>query len=103
ALEALEDAEREELLALVNQETKTSGLLLRVRELYTKAGVFEKASRLVDKYQQRAEAVADDLEPEELRRLFYYLVDVVLDRSALPPDQPAQVQSLAAPLQLGGS
>ena len=51
-----------------------------MRQLYLKAGVFEKAGRLVDKHQQRAEAVADQIEPAELRRLFRYLIDTVLER-----------------------
>ena len=66
----------------------TASIVHRVRVLYEKAGVFEKAARLVDKYQDRAEAIADELEPEELRRLFYYLVDTVLERqeaSSAPP------------------
>ena len=48
---------------------------------------------MVDKYQGRAEAIADDIQSDELRRLFYYLVDTVLERPAetepallLPPD-----------------
>jgi len=51
----------------------------RVRQLYEQAGVFEKAARLIDKHQERAEAIADKLQPEELRRLLYYLIDSVLD------------------------
>jgi hypothetical protein len=57
-----------------------------VRALYERAGVFEKAQRLVEKYRERAEAVADAIEQDELRRLFYYLVDTVLDR---PAEEPA--------------
>jgi hypothetical protein len=62
-----------------------------VRQLYQSAGVFEKASRLIEKYQQRAEAVADEIEPEELRRLLYYLIDTVLERHA--PEAAAVVTS----------
>lgn len=54
----------------------------RVRQLFQEADVFEQALRLVDKHQQRAEAIADELQPEELRRLFYYLIDTVLERPA---------------------
>ena len=43
--------------------------------------VFEKAYKLVEKHQQRAEEVADEISPDELRRLMYYLVDTVLDRA----------------------
>ncbi len=56
----------------------------RVRQLYNHAGVFEKAERLVEKYQDRAEEIADAMQPEELRRLFYYLIDTVLERSPAP-------------------
>jgi geranylgeranyl pyrophosphate synthase len=68
--------------------------LSRVRELYQAAGVFDKAARLVDKYQERAETVADEVEPEDLRQLLYYLIDTVLERS-----QPAEpdVTTLNAP------
>ncbi|MEX2112725.1 MAG: polyprenyl synthetase family protein [Pirellulales bacterium] len=81
ALEALADAERKELQALVDapQSVATLG---RVRKLYESACVFEKAARLVDKYRERAEAVADEIQPDELRRLLYYLIDTVLDRQS---------------------
>jgi hypothetical protein len=36
----------------------------------------------VDKHQQKAEQIADEIEVEELRRLMYYVVDTVLDRTA---------------------
>ena len=32
-------------------------------------------------HQQRAEAIADEIQPDELRRLLYYLIDTVLERS----------------------
>ncbi|MBI3839115.1 MAG: polyprenyl synthetase family protein [Planctomycetia bacterium] len=79
ALESLGEEERRALEALVAEEPSES-TLKRVRTLYETAGVFEKASRLVEKYRERAEAVADEIEPDELRRLLYYLIDTVLDR-----------------------
>ncbi len=79
ALEALGDAERKELATLVDAP-ESPAVLQRVRKLYEQAGVFEMAARLVEKYRERAEAVADDIEPDELRRLLYYLIDTVLDR-----------------------
>jgi geranylgeranyl pyrophosphate synthase len=87
ALEALDEARRAELESLVARQTADAGVVERVRQLYRAAGVFDKAARLVDKHQERAEAVADAIEPEELRRLFYYLIDTVLDRPA--PSEPA--------------
>ena len=82
ALEALSEPERAKLEALVSEGECSSEAIARVRQFYAQAGVFEKAQRLVDKYQERAEAIADGIQPEELRRLLYYLVDTVLDRGA---------------------
>lgn len=99
ALEALPEAEKEELLSLLSDAPRAESTLRRVKELYEQAKVFEKASRLVDKYQDRAEAVADEIEPDELRRLFYYLIDNLLDRAgSMPAEQPApQITQLALP------
>jgi geranylgeranyl pyrophosphate synthase len=84
ALQGLKGAERAELESLVDPENELSGLkrLQRARHLYFEADVFENAHRLIDKHQQKAETVADEIEPQELRRLMYYLVDTVLDRTA---------------------
>lgn len=80
ALEGLTSAAQEELLSLVAGDDRTAGArIARIRELYEKAGVFERASRLIEKHQERAEAIADKVQPEELRRLLYYLIDSVLD------------------------
>lgn len=84
ALESLKDEQRTELLDLVNGRSELSPeqKVLRTRALYFEAGVFAKAYQLVDKHQQKAEEVADEIQPDELRRLMYYLVDTVLDHSA---------------------
>jgi hypothetical protein len=67
--------------------------------LYESADVFELAKRLIDKHQQRAEAVADEINPEPLRRLFYFLIDTVLQReSDGPASPPLQVVSLGLPI-----
>jgi geranylgeranyl pyrophosphate synthase len=83
ALQGLEGELRDELLSLVSPDcTLTSeNRILRARHLFFEADVFEKAYRLVDKHQQKAEEIADETEPDELRRLMYYLVDTVLDRT----------------------
>ena len=83
ALQALDEDDQEELLRLVgNDLLPPEERIRRVQQLYQQADVFEQAHRLVDKHQQRAEAVADEINPEELRRLFYYLIDTVLERPA---------------------
>ncbi|QGJ72146.1 Geranylgeranyl pyrophosphate synthase [Planctomycetales bacterium 10988] len=98
ALEGLPEKDQKTLLEIMSRNPRKPADLPQVRALYLKANVFQKAGRLVDKYQQRAEAIADELEPEALRRLFYYLVDSILDRSGLTIDQPAQnMVSLSMP------
>ncbi len=87
ALEGSGAAEREELLALLAAREKAGeATVSRVRELFTKAQVFTKAEKLVEKFRAKAEALADDVEPTELRELLYFLVDSVLDRQ--PPAEP---------------
>ena len=104
ALEGSTPAERQELLDLIAQCQRTAdslgkteqtaeaihaetGLIVeRVRERFLQAGVFDKADKLIDKFRARSEAVADEVEPTELRELLYFLVDTVLDRQ--PPPEP---------------
>jgi len=80
AMEGLPAEKQDELISLVTEDGRPAAVRInRVRQLYHEAAVFEKARRLVDKHQKRAAAVAEEIEPESLRRLFKYLVDVVLD------------------------
>lgn len=89
ALQNLPAAEQAELISLVDGSAGASEFRIRrVRQLFEQADVFEQAHRLVDKHQQRAEAIADEVEPDELRRLFYYLVDTVLERPVEAADTP---------------
>src|SRR5262249_53243396 len=69
--------------ALPNGTTSSgTDLVGRVRKLYEQAEVFDKAEKLVEKYRARAEALADEVEPTELRELLYFLVDTILDRQS---------------------
>ncbi len=101
ALEGLPPAEREELLALLHHtpnEKESALFLARIRRLFERARVFEKAEKLVDKYRARAESLADEVEPLDLRELLYYMVDSVLDRQQpTPPEPPLQLLQLAHP------
>lgn len=99
ALQRLAGDQRQELLALVADDCPLPGTqrIAAVRRLYKQADVFELALRLVDKHQDRAEAVADQLQPEALRRLFYYLIDTVLQRDVAEAPTPPVV-SLELPI-----
>jgi geranylgeranyl pyrophosphate synthase len=83
ALEGLDTAGQQTLISLVDGSTDLSldNRLQQARRLYLEADVFEKAHRLVDTHQQKATQIAGQIEPEHLRRLMYYLVDTVIDRS----------------------
>jgi geranylgeranyl pyrophosphate synthase len=96
ALEGLNTAKQDELLSLVASDSRSptsDSRLARVRQLYEEAGVFDKAQRLIEKHQERAEKIADEIQPEELRALLYYLIDSVLDHSR-PEPQPAVLTAI---------
>ena len=86
ALQSLSPEEASELLSLAEPDCELSNeqRTTRVRQLYERADVFETALKLVDKHQVRAEQVADEIEVDSLRRLFYFLVDTVLERPEMP-------------------
>ena len=78
ALEGLASEDRAELESLASQTPPTSDIVEQVRRLYEQADVFAKAAELVDQHQRSALAIAGNLRPESLRRLLYYLVEIVL-------------------------
>ena len=86
ALQSLSDQDAGELRRLAQPDCGLSDQqrMQRVRRLYEKADVFETSLKLVDKHQARAEQVADEIDVDALRRLFYFLVDTVLERPDLP-------------------
>jgi geranylgeranyl pyrophosphate synthase len=96
ALEALSPAGRQELLDQLQNITPISlssgnlpnQRLERVRQLYFDADVFNKADKLIDKFRAKAEAIADEVQPDQLRELLYYLVDTVLEKGELPQPTP---------------
>lgn len=98
ALEGLKGGDREEMLHLLEKGRKVrtpeagSLSLERVRELFEAAGVFAKADKLIEKFTAKAEALADEVEPIELRELLYFLVDTVLDRQCPAEPEPALIQ-----------
>ncbi|MGE3804139.1 MAG: polyprenyl synthetase family protein [Gemmataceae bacterium] len=94
ALEGSQPEDRAELLRILACHNEEA--IPRVRELFERARVFEKAEKLIDKSRARAEAVADNLEPTELRELLYYLVDTVLERQPpVPEPEPVALLQLS--------
>ena len=82
ALEALSEDDQAELLDLCREDHGADPVVRieRVKHLYESARVFEMALKLIDKHQARAETIADEIQPEDLRRLMYFLIDSILER-----------------------
>jgi geranylgeranyl pyrophosphate synthase len=81
AFEAADAGQRRELESIVGdrcQDEPASLRMGRLRRLFEECGVFEKARGLVEKSRARAEALADEVQPDSLRQLLYFLVDMVL-------------------------
>ena len=78
AIEAASEEQRKELQEILDLSPTDEFRAPRLRRLYEQLGVFEKAEALVDKSRARAEALADDVENDQLRQLLYFLVDTVL-------------------------
>jgi geranylgeranyl pyrophosphate synthase len=85
ALETAKGKTLAELRTLLADGTANAERALALRRIYDDCQVFAKAEKLVEKSRERCEQVADDVEPEELRRLLYYVVDNVLGT-----EKPAQ-------------
>ena len=93
--------------ALQDAKQSTALRLAHVEALYRDAGVYDAAQRLVDKYEERCREFVESVEPLELRELFRYLVEVILDRPSdvqptIPFHEPtsmAQIQVSARPLE----
>ena len=100
ALEGSSPGQKEEVLHLIRQAREEplaasrDAIVGRVRDLYLAANVFEKADKLVDKFRAKAESLADQVEPTELRELLYYLVDTVLEKPELPSRGATQLVEL---------
>jgi geranylgeranyl diphosphate synthase type II len=93
AFEAAGMGQRKELESIVGDPSLDAPVSLRMgrlRRTFEECGVFEKARGLVEKSRARAEALADEVQPDSLRQLLYFLVDMVL---APESEEPAIAKS----------
>ncbi len=101
ALEALDGDDQQRLLDLVDDASLSENERLeRIRQAYLRAGVFEKAHALVEKYQQRAAALVAEIAPPDLQRLLAYLLQTVLEPAEGQDGLPVARPRCAEPLQL---
>ena len=80
ALEGLGGQKRMRLDTLLGEETISTAALCEVRRLFEEAGAFLQSEQLIAEHQERAQKIAQAVAPDELRRLLYYLIDMVLQR-----------------------
>lgn len=78
AMQSATEAQRAELQKVVEGETAAPFRVGTLRRIFEQTGAFDKAEALVDKSRARAEALADEVEPDELRQLLYFLIDTIL-------------------------
>ena len=78
ALQAAGGRQRSELQAILTGDEPGALRIGRLRRLFAHLGAFDKAESLVDKSRARAEALADTVEPDELRQLLNFFVETVL-------------------------
>lgn len=92
ALDAADKNQRTELEEIMRGEGNSALRAGRLRRIFEACGVFEQAESLVDKSRARAESLADEVQPDALRQLLYFLVDMVLAPET--PDTPANPLAL---------
>ena len=78
ALEKADPQQRQQIRALYESDEADGARLDSLRRIFESCGVFGTAESLVDKSRARAEALADNVQPDELRQLLYFFIDTVL-------------------------
>lgn len=85
ALASLSPNDQEQMLATIDDHNLLpEQRVARIRAFYEKARVFEQSQKLIEKHRARAEEVAENIAPESLQRLLFYLIDTVLHRDEPP-------------------
>lgn len=98
AMQAAEDSERHEIRDLFESDANDERKVIALRQFFERHNVFEKADALVEKSRARAESIADEIQPEPLRQLLYFLCDTVL--AAEEPDAPNLPTPTLVPLSI---
>jgi geranylgeranyl diphosphate synthase, type II len=97
AFDAADADQRAELDDIIHGDDPPSFRIGRLRRVFEACGVFDKAEALIEKSRARAEALADEVQPEALRQLLYFLVDIVLAEESREPEI-AQATAALVPL-----
>jgi geranylgeranyl pyrophosphate synthase len=98
AADAASPEQRARLDEILSDATPPTVRASRLRSLYEELGLFEKARALVEKCRDRAEALADETNPDSLRQLLYFLTDTILSQDSTEPPPIHMVPLSLAPM-----
>ena len=84
ALQAASPEQKQEIRQILESNGEDSLRLARLRRIFAATNAFQSAEQLVEKSRARAEALADSVDSEALRKLLYFFIDTVLAEEAKP-------------------
>lgn len=78
AIKGADESQRATLDSILKGETGVLERMEHLKQIFEQLDIFSQAEQLVEKSRERAELLADDVQPESLRQFLYFLVDTVL-------------------------
>ncbi len=78
AIQGASDSQRGILESILNGEAGPLERMEQLKQIFEQLDIFSQAEQLVEKSRERAEKLADDVQPDSLRQFLYFLVDTVL-------------------------
>lgn len=78
AIKDADDEQREVLESILKGEHSDLARMEHLKQIFEQLDIFSQAELLVEKSRDRAERLADDVQPDSLRQFLYFLVDTVL-------------------------
>ncbi len=92
AMQRLGKKDQQELETLTEDSAADEDKLARADQLYRQAEAYDRASALVAKHHQRAQAAAAEIDDEPFRNLLHFLADAILDRRPLALSENVEVK-----------
>ncbi len=85
AIEGADETQQEILESVLRGDAGPLERMERLKQVFEQLDVFSQADQLVEKSRERAETLADEVQPDSLRQFLYFLVDTVLAPEEEPP------------------
>ncbi|GAB5445030.1 MAG: polyprenyl synthetase family protein [Fuerstiella sp.] len=114
ALKDADEADRRQLQDVLSgrlDHLSEEARLDKIRNIFERGDVFDKAETLVERSEERAQAIIDEIEDERIQSLLQFFLETVLARDTGPtpaehldpdsPDGPPSPMPVVVPLQIG--